>query len=65
MCEEIKIKGEVLTVIKDLWITYPQLRLGQLLINVIPIDKDLYYITDEELIEYLNNYDPLRPMEVS
>ena len=39
----------------DLWRKYPDLRLGQLICNVIQ-DPALYYVEDNELIDYLEKY---------
>lgn len=39
--------------IERLWVQYPDLRLGQLLINCYVNDTDLYYIEDEQLIKKL------------
>lgn len=40
----------VLESIESLWKQYPDLRLGQFLLNVSR-DPELYYIEDEELVE--------------
>ena len=42
----------ILDRLKTLWKKYPDLRLGQLILNVLQ-DPILYYIEDEELIEAL------------
>lgn len=42
----------ILDRLKTLWKKYPDLRLGQLILNVLQ-DPVLYYIEDEELIETL------------
>ena len=39
----------ILSMIKVLWVTQPQLRLHQLLGNLYPDNPDLFYIEDEEL----------------
>lgn len=41
--------------IEEVWSKYPDLRLGQLILNVIN-DPALYYIEDEELVELLEEY---------
>lgn len=46
----------VLNSIRKLWYVYPDLRLCQLLSNVIPSDRDPYYIEDDELVEYIESY---------
>lgn len=38
--------------IKDIWSKNPDLRLGQLILNVVP-ETYLYYIEDEELLKAL------------
>lgn len=63
--EKRKEKAKIINTIRNVWVAYPELRLGQLLMNVIPIDLDLYYITDKELMEYLNDYHPFRVRETS
>jgi hypothetical protein len=52
---------EILKEIGDIWEIYPDLRLGQLLLNVVR-DPALYYVEDEDLVErlkdlYLNSID--------
>ena len=47
--EQIKL---TLAQIKFIWEKYPQLRLGQLLANVLDM-SNLYYIDDNALINYL------------
>lgn len=42
----------ILDRLKTLWKKYPDLRLGQLILNVLQ-DPVLYYVEDEELIEIL------------
>lgn len=42
----------ILNEIGAIWKQYPDLRLGQLILNVIN-DPALYYIEDEELVELL------------
>ena len=46
---------EILNDIKNIWEKYPNLRLGQLICNVIR-DPALYYIEDKELIEALKEF---------
>ena len=45
----------ILNEIKNIWKKYPDLRLGQLICNVI-CDPALYYIEDEKLIEVLKEF---------
>lgn len=42
--------------IRKLWYQYPDLRLGQLLENVIPEGKDLFYVEEEDLVQYIEDY---------
>lgn len=46
---------KVLDDIKALWKKYPDLRLGQLICNVLQ-DPALYYVEDNELVRYLKAY---------
>ena len=46
---------EILNQLKAIWSSFPDLRLGQLLLNVDQ-DPRLYYIEDEELIKALRDY---------
>ena len=57
--------SKILTELSEIWIQYPDLRLGQLLLNVIN-DPALYYIEDEDLIKrikvfYNNRFVNLNP----
>lgn len=45
----------ILSEIKDIWKKYPDLRLGQLICNVVR-DPTLYYIEDKELVEELKEF---------
>ena len=45
----------ILDRLKTLWKKYPDLRLGQLILNVLQ-DPVLYYIEDEELINLLEKF---------
>ena len=45
----------ILQQLAEIWKQYPDLRLGQLLLNVLG-DPALYYIEDQALIDYLRNY---------
>jgi len=65
MTDKKEKRERALAIIRNVSMANPDLRLGQLIINVIPVDLDLYYITDEDLMEYLNDYLPLKPLEVS
>ena len=52
---------EILNLIKSIWISYPDLRLIQLLICILPKqgpwhDGDYFYMEDEKLVKYLKTY---------
>lgn len=47
--------SKVLDSIKKIWEKYPDMRLGQLICNVLR-DPTLYYVEDDELVEFLNAY---------
>jgi len=46
---------KILNELKGIWGTYPDLRLGQLLLNVAK-DPQLYYLEDMELLKILRNH---------
>ena len=43
----------MLAFLEQLWREFPDLRLGQLLMNACPPNKDLYYMEDDQLLEQL------------
>ena len=45
----------ILDRLKTLWKKHPDLRLGQLILNVLQ-DPALYYVEDEKLIELLEKF---------
>lgn len=45
----------ILNELQDIWMEVPDLRLGQLLLNVAK-DPELYYLKDEELITKLRKF---------
>ena len=45
----------ILTELQSIWMNFPDMRLGQLLLNVSK-DPELYYLEDEELIERLKDF---------
>lgn len=45
----------ILSEIKNIWEKYPDLRLGQLICNVVR-DPALYYIEDKKLVEKLKEF---------
>jgi len=46
----------ILTSVEEIWKKYPDLRLTQLIMNVLMINKDPYYIEDDELEKRLVEY---------
>ena len=56
---------KILNQLKSLWSSYPDLRLGQLILNVVK-DPVLYYLEDEELIKILRDgYSEVKHIENS
>lgn len=57
--EDIKA---VIRIIERVWLTFPQLRLSQLLVNAIPsaeLDRrkgDIFYLEDDEIVRWLNEF---------
>lgn len=53
----------ILEVIERIWLHYPQLRLGQLVMNLFPeikpdhLDNFLFYLSDDEFLQYLQNFE--------
>lgn len=45
----------ILEELKIIWKEVPDLRLGQLLLNVLQ-DPALYYVEDADLVKYLRNF---------
>jgi hypothetical protein len=58
--ERKKEIDKVLAVIRSTWYLYPQLRLGQLIVNAIPVGQDPFqdpfYVTDPSLVAFLEKY---------
>lgn len=46
----------ILSLVRKVWYTYPDLRLNQLLMNVLNAQGDPYYIEDDKLEEALKSY---------
>jgi hypothetical protein len=46
----------MLSLIREIWYTYPDLRLTQLIMNALKMNQDPYYIEDEKLEEALKKY---------
>jgi len=53
----------ILQLIKEIWDTYPDLRLTQLIMNALAINHDPYYVEDETLHEALKQYKELTRRE--
>ena len=47
---------KILTEIGEIWKKHPELRLGQLIDNVLLQEEDLYYISDVKLLERLKEW---------
>ena len=47
---------KIINKLRDLWKTYPDLRLGQLIVNLTPNGKDPFYIEDEDLEKEIEDY---------
>ena len=53
--------NEILNLIKSIWVYYPDMRLMQLMISILPkegawYDGDYFYMGDEELVKHLKYY---------
>jgi len=46
----------ILNLIREIWYTYPDLRLTQLIMNALKMNHDPYYIEDEKLQKSLKKY---------
>jgi hypothetical protein len=42
--------------ITDVWKKYPDLRFGQLILNVFPDNIDFYYVEDDKFFENIKEY---------
>lgn len=47
--------SKILERLEKIWEKYPDLRLGQLITNVVR-DPTLYYLEDDELLEFLEKF---------
>lgn len=47
---------KILAEIGEIWKKHPELRLGQLIDNVLLQEEDLYYISDTKLLERLKEW---------
>lgn len=48
-----KHRKKILVAVEQRWSLCPQLRLGQMLLNLVQRDTDLYYIEDKVLLKKL------------
>ena len=49
-------KWDIIKEVLLIWRDNPDLSLVQLISNCIPTERDPYYTTDKELVDYLNEY---------
>lgn len=49
-------KREAMEQILAVWEKFPTLRLGQLMINCLPLGGVPYYVSDEQLVKLLQEY---------
>jgi len=55
--------GPILRLITEIWHTYPDLRLTQLIMNALKMNQDPYYIEDDKLKKALEEYAELSRRE--
>ena len=48
--------GKIIELITEIWHTYPDLRLTQLIMNALKMNQDPYYVEDEKLKKALEEY---------
>jgi len=53
----------IIQLIREIWYEYPDLRLTQLIMNALRLNKDPYYIEDEQLYQALKDYKELTRRE--
>jgi len=53
----------IIQLIKEIWYTYPDLRLTQLIMNALKMNQDPYYVEDEKLHKALKEYKELTRRE--
>lgn len=44
--------------LEKLWLKHPDMRLGQLIVNVTPAVRDLFFVEDERLLEAIRTWKP-------
>ena len=54
--KDLKRIKKVLKIVGKVWEQYPDLRLGQLLLNVVGPHSDLYYVSDDDLMRLTVHY---------
>lgn len=54
--ETAEDKKAIIQRIMVAWLSKPNLRLGQLLENALPVEDDLFYMEDDVLIGHLERY---------
>jgi hypothetical protein len=55
--EEVRKRLIMTTQILQTWGKFPELRLGQLISNSLPEGTDLFYVTDDKLIQLLKDFE--------
>jgi len=53
---DIKRINRIISLIMQIWVKHPDLRLGQLLVNALGTDDNLFYIEDIELEKALEGF---------
>jgi len=54
--ERVKEIEKTISCLRNAWYSAPSLRLGQLIWNITPTGRDIFYIRDKETCELLNNF---------
>jgi hypothetical protein len=49
-------KANIILSLVRVILRYPELRIGQAILNAIPHDKFLYHMEDKDLLKFLNKY---------
>jgi hypothetical protein len=47
------LKRDLLITIEKIWLKYPELRLGQIISNIVYEDGDVYFIDNDNLLKRL------------
>jgi uncharacterized protein YihD (DUF1040 family) len=56
MARDPKRIDEVLNRLKRLWNTYPDFRFCQMLVCIVGVDQDPFYLEDEDLMTAIEDY---------